>query len=312
MGTWDKLKQVVMSLDIALRGLSYDVLIIDTQATALFVCLVLAPFRRPRLAVSSFNVWKRRNGRLFNWLCRVLYRRLDCVIVHSAYDIPLAERLYGMPRKRLRFMRYARVAPRSAGLDAKYGYLSRIPYALSIGSNARDYATLFEAAEGSEVPLVVVAREWNLVGLDVPNGVQVYFNIPLVECDALMAECAYCVYTFDGSEPSCGQISVVSSLMMGKPVICTDVPGLEGYVEHEVNGLRVPMGDASKLRGAMQRLLGDPQLYARLQRGAQEWSAKYADPSEIQREMDRVVSELVGGDAPVGRGQQRCPMDRPL
>ncbi len=47
---------------------------------------------------------------------------------------------------------------------------------------------------------------------------------------------------------------------MGKPLLATDVCGCREIVEHEVNGLLVPVRDASALTAAMWRLATDPAL----------------------------------------------------
>jgi glycosyltransferase involved in cell wall biosynthesis len=56
----------------------------------------------------------------------------------------------------------------------------------------------------------------------------------------------------------------------GRPVVATAVGGLADAVEHEVNGLVVPVRDVAALRAAIERLLGDAELRARLGRAARE------------------------------------------
>ena len=56
----------------------------------------------------------------------------------------------------------------------------------------------------------------------------------------------------------------------GRPVVATAVGGLPEAVEHERTGLLVPPGDASALRAAIERLLADAPLRARLGAAARE------------------------------------------
>jgi glycosyltransferase involved in cell wall biosynthesis len=56
----------------------------------------------------------------------------------------------------------------------------------------------------------------------------------------------------------------------GRPVVATRVGGLRDAVEERVTGLLVPAGDATALRGAIERLLGDAALRARLGAAARE------------------------------------------
>jgi glycosyltransferase involved in cell wall biosynthesis len=52
-----------------------------------------------------------------------------------------------------------------------------------------------------------------------------------------------------------------------KPVVATDLPGMSELVEHDVNGLLFPCGDAIALGRAVSRLLDEPDIVQRLARG---------------------------------------------
>jgi glycosyltransferase involved in cell wall biosynthesis len=56
----------------------------------------------------------------------------------------------------------------------------------------------------------------------------------------------------------------------GRPVVASAVGGLLDAVEDERTGLLVPPGDAAALRSAIERLLLDPMLRARLGAAARE------------------------------------------
>jgi glycosyltransferase involved in cell wall biosynthesis len=159
--------------------------------------------------------------------------------------------------------------------------------------NGRDYKTFLESVEGVSRQVIVVARKHNLEGLAVPRNVRPFFNIPLEELDKLTSMCDFTVFTFDGTELSCGQTSIVTSLMLGKPVICTYCTGTSDYVTNGVNGLVVEMGNAVDLRDKILKLCRERQLYERLSAGALEWVQKYADPDAIQEYTDNIVSRLV-------------------
>jgi len=56
----------------------------------------------------------------------------------------------------------------------------------------------------------------------------------------------------------------------GRPIVASAVGGLLDAVEDERTGLLVPPGDAGALRSAIERLLADPALRARLGAAARE------------------------------------------
>ena len=47
---------------------------------------------------------------------------------------------------------------------------------------------------------------------------------------------------------------------MAKPIVATDIPGIRAIVEHERNGLLVPIRDSESLARAIDRLLGSSDL----------------------------------------------------
>jgi glycosyltransferase involved in cell wall biosynthesis len=61
---------------------------------------------------------------------------------------------------------------------------------------------------------------------------------------------------------------VLEAMQRGIPVIATNTGGISEIVEHEVNGLVVPPGNAGEMTGALSRMLSSPILYQRLSAGA--------------------------------------------
>lgn len=286
----DLMKRVLAALRLASISLRYDVLAVDSAITAMLVACILPPIFRPKLIVTNFNVPRRRNG-LAKLVGFLLFRRVDQFVVHSRYDIELAARLYQLDKIRFTFMHYRRDSLNDEGTPLAFKNANRGDFILSIGGNARDYHTLCRAVEDLPVRLVVVAREYNLVGVNVPKNVTVYTNIPLTYCDWLVKRCQFTVMAFDGSEPSCGQISVVSSLMAGRPVICTDCAAMHDYIEPFRNGLLVQPRDVDAVRQAIVCLRDDIELRKSLSVGAMEWAqANAAIPWE--RQMDQVIEKL--------------------
>ncbi|MGH7551753.1 MAG: glycosyltransferase, partial [Longimicrobiales bacterium] len=57
---------------------------------------------------------------------------------------------------------------------------------------------------------------------------------------------------------------VLEAMTAGAPVIATNAGGTGEVVEDEVTGLLVPVGDATVLRSAVERLWRDPALGSRL------------------------------------------------
>jgi glycosyltransferase involved in cell wall biosynthesis len=79
--------------------------------------------------------------------------------------------------------------------------------------------------------------------------------------------------------------AAMEAAAMGLPIVATDVRGCRQVVEHDVNGLLVPAGDASALRAALSRLVAEPATRHRMGLASIERAAQLFD--------DRAVCERV-------------------
>jgi glycosyltransferase involved in cell wall biosynthesis len=290
----DLIKRCLMSMKLWFAWKQYYVIIIDSATTGLLlgcISLVLGKWRH-KLVVLSFNVPRRRSG-LFLKLSRMAFGAIDYCYVHSRYDIQLAKELYHFEDHQIGFRVFVREEPADGVLSIPGPFDDDRPYIISFGSNGRDYPTFFKAIAKVGIPTVVVAREWNLRGLEIPSNVRVLYNIPLAECDKLVRRSRLAVFTYDGSEPSCGQISMVTACMVGKPVICTDWIGAHDYILDGVNGLYVRMKDSEDLAEKITRLWNDNDLYGNLSAGAIRWAKEHASVEVQQRMIDDLVTTLV-------------------
>jgi len=85
--------------------------------------------------------------------------------------------------------------------------------------------------------------------------------------------------------------SLLDAMACARPIVATRAGGIPEIVEDGVNGLLVAPGDAVALADAIERVLNDDELAARLGAAAAESAARWvATPSEYADRM----AELVG------------------
>jgi glycosyltransferase involved in cell wall biosynthesis len=86
---------------------------------------------------------------------------------------------------------------------------------------------------------------------------------------------------------------LIEAAACGRALIATDVPGCREVVEHEVDGLRVPVKDGAALAHAIERLVRDPALRTRLGEAARRKAMERFDERiVIARTLD-VYRELL-------------------
>jgi colanic acid/amylovoran biosynthesis glycosyltransferase len=192
------------------------------------------------------------------WLARPVLRRARLVIAASAF---LAEEARALGAREVR------VVPSGVAIPESVGEPEEPPHVLYVGrlSAEKGVLELVEACQG--LPLVVVgdgplrARVPGAVGFVPPGELG-----PWYERAAVVAA---------PSRREGYGVAAREAMAWGRPVVASAVGGLTDAVEDDVTGLLVPPGDVEALRAALERLLGDPELRARLGAAAREHAPSF-------------------------------------
>ena len=181
------------------------------------------------------------------WVARWILRRARVVVAASTF---LAEqaRALGAPD--------VRVIPSGVALPDDVGEPDEPPHVLYVGRLSREKGVLELVEACAGLPLVVVGdgplreRVPDAVGFVAPGRLGPYYRSAAVVAAPSLRE-GY-------------GVAAREAMAWARPVVAGAVGGLTDAVEDEVTGLLVPPGDVPALRAALERLLGDPELRARL------------------------------------------------
>ena len=187
------------------------------------------------------------------WLVRPIMRRARLVLAAS-HALADAARELGAHE--------VRVVPSGVSIPTSVGAPEEPPHLLYVGrlSAEKGVLDLVEAARG--LPLRVVgdgplrARVPGAAGFMPPGELGPWYERAAVVVAPSRRE-GYGVV-------------VREAMAWGRPVVASAVGGLLDAVEDEVTGLRVAPGDVPALRAALERLLAEPALRARLGAAARE------------------------------------------
>jgi glycosyltransferase involved in cell wall biosynthesis len=89
--------------------------------------------------------------------------------------------------------------------------------------------------------------------------------------------------------------SLIEAAACALPLVTTDAPGCREVVTHEVDGLLVPVKDASALANAIERLHKDPALARQLGLAARAHALREFDERIVIGQTLAVYGELLGG-----------------
>lgn len=135
-------------------------------------------------------------------------------------------------------------------------------YVLSVGREQRDYDTLTEALRPLRLPSVIVpGSTWShrgLASMSVPEHVQIREGLSYLELRRLYQGARVVVVpVHPGTRYAAGVNGILEGMSCARPVLATDTPGLEGYVDDGVNGRQATAGDPVALRSVIQELWED-------------------------------------------------------
>ena len=149
---------------------------------------------------------------------------------------------------------------------------------LAVGrDHARDYKTLFEAAEKlPDVEFVVICSRRNIEGLSVPKNIKILFDLTYREVADWYRRAMAVVIPMREMHRSSGQMTLTDSFQAGKPIIASDVVGIAHYgLKNGQDALLVSPGNAKQLAEAINKLTLDGNLRRKLGQGTRKLAQRF-------------------------------------
>ena len=87
-------------------------------------------------------------------------------------------------------------------------------------------------------------------------------------------------------------IAMLEAMASGLPIVATDVAGNRDLVQPDVNGLLAHAGNATELAMAIERILANPERYARLSAGSLGEAANYSIEEAARRHLAFYADEV--------------------
>jgi glycosyltransferase involved in cell wall biosynthesis len=235
-------------------------------------------------------------------------QRLDCVVVHSANQLPQIAAQTGLPPDKLAVIPY--------GVDTAY-WSSRVDIeedqlVASAGREHRDYRTLVASiptganlviADHSPFTPGATRRDpdaWpttaRRVALDPPGLRTLYSRAAVVV-----------VPVVDSPMPA-GITTLLEAMAMGKAIVVTETPALRGVVQDGETGITVRPGDVNGMRDAIGDLLASPCARQLLGARAREIAVERYDVEVYASALAGLLAQTAGRKAKrLGLNPPRIP-----
>lgn len=193
-------------------------------------------------------------------------------------------------------------APATPELLASLGVANGAPLAVMVGSlsAAKDPSTFLRAIAVArrDVPSLhallvgdgplrdALREEIHTLGLDEVVHLTGFRTDP----ESLEAAASVVVLTSRSLEGTPGVL--LDALVLGKPIVATNVGGVPEVIEDGISGLIAPIGDADAIGAAIARVLLDAALAVRLRAGARERAPMFSIERTVSRTME-IYRELL-------------------
>lgn len=252
-----------------------DAVVVSSHLEALIFALArrLLLRRKPNIYLLGF-IYTRRNNPFLDTLRRFYFGRIfsliEGIICFSELEITRYKRLFPGAQELFKYIPYGLYIHGYEENTAHCGNpINPDAHVFSAGRSGRDYQTLFEVFNRIDHPLHVVCdSEAALAGcINTPNITVLRNCYDDCYVDELR-HASIVVIPLAVENISAGQMVLVQAMAYCKPMVVTQTPTIEDYLIDGTNALLIPRNDSVAMQRAIERLLSDKELAARLAKNA--------------------------------------------
>jgi glycosyltransferase involved in cell wall biosynthesis len=223
------------------------------------------------------------------WKKRVFsfgFQQLKSLRVASQIEKSLYSNYFGIPEDRIEVRLWGMNVP---DVSADPPALNQ-RYVSSVGGNARDYATLLEAARIlCDVPMVWVVRPENIEGLDLPPHVHVLKNIPYPRAMNVVANSQLTVVPLRDSKVPCGHVTLVSGMLLKKAVVATNSAGVLDYVKDGWNGLLCEPHNPTDMAKKIRALWEEPDTARAFGENGFHFASEHCSERSVREDLATIL-----------------------
>lgn len=217
------------------------------------------------------------------------FKTVDRFVVYSTLERQLYHEHFGISMHKLDFVHWGVNPP----VDDQSPPIIPGRYICAIGWNSRDYQCLLEAMRTlPQIPLALVVRPDNVVGLNIPANVRVLSNVPFAAAMNVLRHSEFMALPLVGPAVPCGHVTLVNAMHLGKALAITRSSGVTDYVRDGENALMCESGNVEELREAIKRLWEDTELRLKMGANGLQFATEYCTEEKIVQNFRRLLDEF--------------------
>lgn len=273
---------------------SSDVILCMDERTGIPAALMAGP---PVVTGIGWLERRRDLGRTQRLLAHRALHRSAAVFTQCVAMVPTLVEEFGLDERRVHSVRL--------GIDAEHFSPAPwpetdIPVVFSVGDDRmRDHDTLIRAMDhlvGTGTPATLVLATTSAA--QVPEHVGVVQRRRMDhEVRGAYAGATVAAVALKPTRQGSGLTVALEAMASGRPLVITDNPGIDRYVEHGVTGLLVPPYDHVRFASAVRSLLDDPDRAQEMGRTARQRVEAQFTSTHMAHDLHQVLTEAVGSSA---------------
>ncbi len=221
-------------------------------------------------------------------LARFALKNVTRFVVHTHVEIDMYSEWLNIPKDRFVFAFFQKD---EMELEPKEN--NEKPFIVAMGSARRDYATLINAVKENGIRTMIIAAPRALEGIEILDNVEVVSGISMQECLELSNQARINIIPLQkiGSTGS-GQVTIVTTMMLGKALIVSNCNGASDYIENGETGLLVEPGSVEEMRHAINKLWNDDDLRNKINKQAGTYAKRHFTDEVAGKKLGQILDEV--------------------
>lgn len=265
---------------------SYDSIIFWQQFIGLYYGLITRILfflpTRPKSVVLTLIYIKRAGikGKIYHHFFKfmLMAKAINKAVIHSEVELELYKKVFNLTEDKLAFEEVGDGEPSVYNKD----YHDPL-YFFSGGGSQRDYRTLIEAFSQTNLKLKIACLPNHVRGIKIPPNVELIHNAWHSKFDKLIAGSYAVLLTVKDPNISAGQLVLIKSMRLSKPVIVTAGNCMKDYTTNTMS-FSVNAKSKSEIINAVNLLIADLALRDNMSKAAFDlYGSKFTHLQYIKR-----------------------------
>lgn len=281
-----------VALNALFRSKKPDIIICFLDVMAFYLYILSRIFGKKRNII-AVNIMFNDNKSLITRIKRILFR----VMLKNRHVFPTItsaslklyyQSIFNLPLKEFFLVHdcYGKY------IELKKDFKIGNGYVFCGGSNSRDWNTLINTAKLlPKIKFVIVGPSKNILGENIPENIDYYYNIGYSKFNSLMENSSLIVLPLITQSPA-GLIVLLSAGLMTKAVITTDNATMREYITNKENGILVNIGDPVSFANQIESLIYDIDRLKEFGEKLHQKIEELSSPEAFANKLIKIVNKI--------------------